>query len=69
MNERIKEFKRQAIKLVAESYTCDIEDFTDVLDQRVRAKVDAKFAELVWQEAYDEGYNAGAEDSILKERG
>ena len=28
-----------------------------------------KFAELVWQEAYNEGYNAGAEDAILKERG
>ena len=50
MNERIKELKLQAIKLVAESYPCDIEDFTDGIDERVRAKVDEKFAELIVKE-------------------
>ena len=50
MNERIKELKLQAIKLVAESYPCDIEDFTDGIDERVRAKVDEKFAELIVEE-------------------
>ena len=50
MNDRIQKLKLQAIKLVAESYPCDIEDFTDALDERVRAKVDEKFAELIVQE-------------------
>ena len=53
MNERIKELKLQAIKLVAESYPCDIEDFTDGIDERVRAKVDEKFAELIVKECAD----------------
>lgn len=50
MNQRLKELKLQAIKLVAESYPCDIEDFTDGIDERVRAKVDEKFAELIVRE-------------------
>lgn len=53
MIERIKELKLQAIKLVAESYSCDIEDFTDIFDERVRARVDEKFAELIIQECID----------------
>lgn len=27
-----------------------------------------KFAELVWEEAYSQGYTDGAEEAILKER-
>lgn len=50
MNERIEKLKLQAIKLVAQSYPCNIEDFTDGLDERIRAKVDAKFAELIMKE-------------------
>lgn len=57
MNERIKELKLQAIKLVAESYPCDIEDFTDGIDERVRAKVDEKFADLIVRECADVANN------------
>ena len=53
MNDRIQKLKLQAIKLVAESYPCDIEDFTDALDERVRAKVDEKFAELIVRQMLD----------------
>lgn len=28
-----------------------------------------KFAELVWEEAYQQGFDDGAEQTILKERG
>ena len=28
-----------------------------------------KLAELIWQEAYDKGYNDGSYDTIMKERG
>lgn len=50
MNERIKELKLKAIKLVAESYPTKIEDFTDGLDERVREKAEEKFAELIVRE-------------------
>lgn len=28
-----------------------------------------KFAELIWEEAYQQGHDAGWEEAILKERG
>ena len=56
MNERIKELWAHAVL----NNTKTPMNFQDAADE---------FAKLVWQEAYDEGYNAGAGDAILKERG
>ena len=58
MNERIKELALQAgIFKPKEFY------------QHIDALQLEKFAELIWKEAYQEGYNAGWEETILKERG
>ena len=58
MNKRIKELFKQAANKnfpvgVANIHSNELE----------------RFAKLIWEEAYQEGFNAGAEDAILKERG
>lgn len=47
MEKQIKELKEEAIRIVADSYNCPVEKFTDRKDEKVREEVDAKFAELI----------------------
>lgn len=59
MNKRIQEL----IKQCTEKVYVDMCDGYDIVFDK------EKFAKLIWEEAYQEGFNAGGEDAILKERG
>ena len=64
MNARIRELKEQAFNFVAKQNMCKKEYFWENIrhNPELQDSVDAKFAELVWQEAYQEGYDKGMSD-------
>lgn len=58
MNERIQQLETKAWEQVKRTNgLVRTEDFNQ------------KFAELIWEEAYQQGFNEGYEQAILKERG
>lgn len=58
MNERIEHITKQVD-----------EYFDDLSIEFSRQSWMEKFAELIWEEAYQQGHDDGWEEAILKERG
>lgn len=64
MNERIKLLAEQA-----REYATTRHPVSNIILSVNSEKFEQKFAELIWEEAYQQGHRDGGEEAILKERG